>query len=102
MTDCLIGNPLPRFSSRCSTPVAKFADVPPPLPHGKPLIAGEALESLRVDLEADQLKKLRVLLTALRDNPFYSAKLQDAGADLDLTSLDRHSQPAVHAQARAD
>ena len=42
---------------------------------------------MRVDLEADQLKKLRVLLTALRDNPFYSGKLQDAGADLDLTSV---------------
>jgi flavin-dependent dehydrogenase len=44
MTDCLIGNPFRDFQPLFDA-VAKFADVPAPLPHGKPLIAGEALES---------------------------------------------------------
>ena len=42
---------------------------------------------MRVDLEADQLRKLRALLTAISDNPFYSAKLRDAGAGSELASL---------------
>jgi phenylacetate-CoA ligase len=43
---------------------------------------------MRVDLEADQLRKLRVLLAAVeRDNPFYSAKLRGAGAGSELASL---------------
>ena len=44
MTDCLIGNPFRDFQPLFDA-VAKFADVPQPLPHGKPLIAGEVLES---------------------------------------------------------
>jgi flavin-dependent dehydrogenase len=44
MTDCLIGNPFRDFQPLFDA-VAKFADVPRPLPHGKPLIAGEVLES---------------------------------------------------------
>jgi phenylacetate-CoA ligase len=42
---------------------------------------------MRVDLEADQLRKLRALLTAIRDNPFYSAKLRGASAGSELASL---------------
>jgi flavin-dependent dehydrogenase len=44
MTDCLIGNPFKDFQPLFDA-VAKFADVPAPLPHGKPLIARESLES---------------------------------------------------------
>jgi flavin-dependent dehydrogenase len=46
MTDCLIGNPSRDFQPLFDA-VAKFADIPQPLPHGKPLIAGEVLESCR-------------------------------------------------------
>jgi phenylacetate-CoA ligase len=42
---------------------------------------------MRVDLEADQLRKLRALLTAVRDNPFYAAKLRGAKAGIELSSL---------------
>jgi phenylacetate-CoA ligase len=42
---------------------------------------------MRVDLEADQLLKLRALLTAIRDNSFYSAKLRGASAGAELASL---------------
>jgi flavin-dependent dehydrogenase len=44
MTDCLIGNPSRDFQPLFDA-VAKFADVPQPLAHGKPLIAGEVMES---------------------------------------------------------
>jgi flavin-dependent dehydrogenase len=44
MTDCLIGNPSRDFQPLFDA-VAKFADVPQALPHGKPLIAGQVLES---------------------------------------------------------
>jgi len=44
MTDCLIGNPSRDFQPLFDA-VAKFADVPQPLPHGKPLIAGEVMKS---------------------------------------------------------
>ncbi len=44
MTDCLIGNPFKDFQPLFDA-VANFADVPAPLPHGKPLIARESLES---------------------------------------------------------
>ena len=43
MTDCLIGNPSRDFRPLFDA-VAKFANVPQPLPHGQPLIAGEVLE----------------------------------------------------------
>ena len=42
---------------------------------------------MRVDLEADQLRKLRALLAAVCDNPFYSAKLRGASAGSELASL---------------
>jgi flavin-dependent dehydrogenase len=44
MTDCLIGNPSKDFEPLFDA-VAKFAKVPQPLPHGKPLHLGEAHES---------------------------------------------------------
>ena len=44
MTDCLIGN-LSRDFQPLFDAVARFAAVPGPLPHGKPLAAGEAIES---------------------------------------------------------
>ncbi len=46
MTDCLMGNLLRDFEPLFDA-VAKFAAVPEPLPHGKPLNAGDALESCR-------------------------------------------------------
>ena len=46
MTDCLIGNPFRDFQPLFDA-VAKFANVPQPLPHGKPLIARESQESCR-------------------------------------------------------
>ncbi len=42
---------------------------------------------MRVDLEADQRRKLRALLAAIGDNAFYSAKLRGADADSQLASL---------------
>ena len=44
MTDCLIGNLFRDFQPLFDA-VSKFADVPAPLPHGQPLIAGEVLKS---------------------------------------------------------
>ncbi len=43
MTDCLIGNLFRDFQPLFDA-VAKFAAVPEPLPHGKPLISGEVLD----------------------------------------------------------
>ena len=42
---------------------------------------------MRVDLEVDQLHKLRALLSAIGNNPFYSAKLRGASAGSELASL---------------
>ena len=54
---------------------------------------------MRVDLEADQLRKLRALLTAIRDNPFYSAKLRSASVDSNLASLPfTHKQELIEDQ----
>ena len=54
---------------------------------------------MRVDLEADQLRKLRALLTAIRDNPFYSAKLRGASVDSELASLPfTHKQELIEDQ----
>jgi flavin-dependent dehydrogenase len=46
MTDCLMGNLFRDFQPLFDA-VARFAAVPNPLPHGKPLAAGEVLESCR-------------------------------------------------------
>jgi flavin-dependent dehydrogenase len=46
MTDCLIGNLFRDFNLLFDA-VGKFAAVPEPLAHGKPLLAGETLESCR-------------------------------------------------------
>jgi flavin-dependent dehydrogenase len=48
LTDCLMGN-LSRDFRPLFDAVAKFAAVPEPLPHGKPLTAGEVLEAVRLD-----------------------------------------------------
>jgi phenylacetate-CoA ligase len=54
---------------------------------------------MRVDLEADQLRNLRALLTAIRDNPFYSAKLRGASVDSELASLPfTHKQELIEDQ----
>jgi len=43
---------------------------------------------MRLELEADQLRKLRVLLAAIaRDNPFYSAKLRGRRIDIGFAGL---------------
>ncbi|MFN7921900.1 MAG: NAD(P)/FAD-dependent oxidoreductase [Bryobacteraceae bacterium] len=46
LTDCLIGN-LSRDFVPLFSAMAKFADVPEPLPHGAPLVRAAALESCR-------------------------------------------------------
>lgn len=46
MTDCLMGNVFLDFKPLFDS-VAKFIDVPAPLAHGKPLVAGEVLDSCR-------------------------------------------------------
>ena len=46
MTDCLMGNLFRDFQPLFDA-VARFAAVPAPLPHGRPLAAGEVLESCR-------------------------------------------------------
>jgi flavin-dependent dehydrogenase len=46
MTDCLIGNLFRDFRPLFDA-VSRFAAVPGPLPHGKPLVAGEVVESCR-------------------------------------------------------
>jgi hypothetical protein len=48
LTDCLMGN-LSRDFKPLFDAVAKSAAVPEPLPHGKPLNAGEVLEAVRLD-----------------------------------------------------
>lgn len=46
MTDCLMGNLFQDFRPLFDA-VAKFIEVPAPLPHGRPLVPGEVLDSCR-------------------------------------------------------
>src|SRR3954468_16246679 len=53
----------------------------------------EVQAATRRDIEADQLRKLRALIAAVRrDNPFYAARLRDV--DPDLESLEAYAQQA--------
>jgi hypothetical protein len=82
MTDCLMGNLFRDFQPLFDA-VAKFAAVPEPLPHGKPLAAGKSCV-MRVDLEADQL--LRALLMPSRQS-FLLRQAARRRPDSELASL---------------